>query len=188
MQSFSSHPWLLVMRCPADAIGQHKLSHSLSLVQWGSYLSFHFCVDLFGKCLIDNTLPWEVSHNLIVWSLLPDTTKCPLAAVALSCSGPKNIVKHTLHFSHSFVSLFWWSKNSHYTSHLPKSMCCFGVGHQAKQWISLECPCSLFTIDKAPSLEMLRTTIRPLLYLWKTKYSFKEIKILSLMTLFFHLE
>ena len=172
MQSFSSHPWLLVMRCPADAIDQHKLSHSLSLVQWGSYLSFHFCIDLFGKCLIDNTLPWEVSHNLIVWSLLPDTTKCPLAAVAFSCSGPINIVKHILLLSHSFVSLFPNGKKIvtvHYTSQLPKSMCCFGVGHQAKQWISQECPCSLFTTDKAPSLEMFSTTIRPLLYLWKTK-------------------
>ena len=172
MQSFSSHPWLLVMRCPADAIDQHKLSHSLSLVQWGSYLSFHFCVDLFGKCLIDNTLPWEVSHNLIVWSLLPDTTKCPLAAVAFSCSGPINIVKHILLLSHSFVSLFPNGKKIvtvHYTSQLPKSMCCFGVGHQAKQWISQECPCSLFTTDKVPSLEMFSTTIRPLLYLWKTK-------------------
>lgn len=161
------------MRCPANATGQHKLSHSLSLVQWGSYLSFHFCVDLFGSCLIDNTLPWAVSHNLIVWSLLPDTTKCPLAAAALSCSGPKIIVKYTLHFPTALFHIFKVIKKLiivlHYTSHLPKSMCCFGVGHQAKQWISLECPCSLFTTDKAPSIEMFSTTIRPLLYLWKTK-------------------
>ena len=85
----STYPWPLVITWPGDATGQHRLSHSLSLAQCESCLSFHLCPDRFGSCLTDSTLPCAVSHNLTVWSLLPDTNKCPLAAFVLSCSGPE---------------------------------------------------------------------------------------------------
>ena len=85
----STYPWPLVITWPGDATGQHRLSHSLSLAQCESCLSFHLCPDRFGNCLTDSTLPCAVSHNLTVWSLHPDTNKCPLAAFVLSCSGPE---------------------------------------------------------------------------------------------------